>query len=192
MTASLSPPLDQNQSSLKAVKQSAELYLISTEGQLKIHTAPYRGSFSGVLSEAMRAAGLGSQVVIAQFLKGGVEQGPNNSTKLCGNLDWLRPDIPCCITNKKNDLDKETASITIKAINEIWEICKTHLFDSNIDQLLLDEIGLAISLGFLDEKEVISTLEQRPNGIDITLTGPSIPPSVMKMADQVTELRSGN
>ena len=44
------------------------LQLVATQGQLQIHTSTFRGSFSVVLSEAIRSAGLGSQVLIAQFL----------------------------------------------------------------------------------------------------------------------------
>ena len=53
------------------------LHLVSPEGQLQVHTAPYRGSFASVLSQALRAAGLGSRVMVVQFLKGGVAQGPD-------------------------------------------------------------------------------------------------------------------
>ena len=60
------------------------LHLVEPEGQLQIHTASYRGSFSSVLSQAVRSAGLGSRVVIAQFLKGGVNQGPDGQVQLCG------------------------------------------------------------------------------------------------------------
>ena len=58
-----------------ALQPPPALHLVAPEGQLQVHTAPYRGSFSSVLSEAMRAAGLGSRVLISQFLKGGVQQG---------------------------------------------------------------------------------------------------------------------
>ena len=57
------------------------VHLVAPEGQLHVHTAPYRGSFSNVFSQAMRAAGLGSRVLIAQFLKGGVQRG--GSEVLC-------------------------------------------------------------------------------------------------------------
>ena len=39
------------------------LHLVKPEGQLQVHTATYRGSFSSVLSQAMRTAGLGSRAV---------------------------------------------------------------------------------------------------------------------------------
>ena len=38
------------------------------EGLLQIHTAPFRGSFAAVFSQALRTAGLGSRVLISQFL----------------------------------------------------------------------------------------------------------------------------
>ena len=45
------------------------LHLVAPEGQLQVHTAPYRGSFSSVLSEAMRAAGQAATVRSCMNLK---------------------------------------------------------------------------------------------------------------------------
>ena len=59
------------------------LHLVAPEGQLQVHTAPYRGSFGTVLSQALRSAGLGSRVAVIQFLKGGVAQGPEAALTLC-------------------------------------------------------------------------------------------------------------
>ena len=59
---------------LPPIPAPVPLHLVAPEGQLQVHTASYRGSFSSVLSQAMRAAGLGSRVLIAQFLRG-VQQG---------------------------------------------------------------------------------------------------------------------
>ncbi len=169
------------------------LHLVSPEGQLQVHTAAYRGSFSGVLSEALRAAGLGRRVMIAQFLKGGVAQGPNGIVRLCGRLEWLRPSISSCLTEeataKSIQINEPKA---IKAVQEIWEVCKNSILKGRIDQLVLDEIGLAISLGYLKEDDFINTLEQRPGAMDVILTGPVIPSRVITMADQITELRSGH
>ncbi len=171
---------------------NSPLHLVGPEGQLQVHTAPYRGSFSVVLSEALRAAGLGRRVMVAQFLKGGVSQGPEGSINLCGRLDWLRPSIPCCIEEHANhESFKENKSSAIQAVKEIWEVCKDRVIAANIDQLVLDEVGLASALGYLDENDLINTLEKRPSSMDVILTGPSIPSQVMKMADQVTELRCG-
>ena len=161
------------------------LHLVEPEGQLQIHTSAFRGSFSSVLSQAVRSAGLGSRVVIAQFLKGGVRQGPGGEVQLCGGLSWLRPDVPACVSEPDQ---LETAAA---AVGAIWEICSGHLQSGEVDQLVLDEVGLAVELGYIAEDDVVSSLQQRSPALDVIITGPSIPPSVMAMADQVTQLRRG-
>tara|TARA_B100000214_G_scaffold239025_1_gene174820 strand:+ start:500 stop:1096 length:597 start_codon:yes stop_codon:yes gene_type:complete len=167
------------------------LQLVATQGQVQIHTSTFRGSFSVVLSEAIRSAGLGSNVLISQFLKGGVNQGPKGAINLCGRLEWIRPEIETCLVEQRSE---EKLSLTRKyeekAIKELWELCKVRLIEKKLDKIVLDEIGMAIKLGFIDENELIFMINNRPSYTDIILTGPSIPPNVIEMADQITELRS--
>ena len=165
------------------------LRLVVPEGQLQVHTAPFRGSFSVVLSEALRAAGLGRKVMIAQFLKGGVNQGPEGTVRLCGRLEWLRPNIPSCLPVPQSEQDADLSGNSTQAVKAVWQTCKERLLIGGLDQLVLDEVGLAITHGYLNEDELVSTLERRPETIDVILTGPSIPSSVLSMADQVTKLR---
>ncbi len=176
---------------LSAVPAKPNLEIISSQGQLQVYSAPYRGSFPGVLSEALRSAGLGSKVLILQFLKGGVSQGVNNSIKLCGKLEWMRPEIYGCITSKQTPsvLDREDSINNKEAVDTIWNICKARLNNHSIDKLVLDEIGLAVEFGLIQEEDLINTLENRHDSIDVILTGPSIPTRVFSMADQVTQLR---
>ena len=176
--------------SLRPVPSRTPLQLVTTEGQVQIHTSSYRGSFSIVLSEALRSAGLGSKVLITQFLRGGVNQGPQGSINLCGSLEWLRPSIETCLpdgTSVENSSFKR--KFEYKAIQEVWDFCKERLKERKLDKLVLDEIGIAISLGFIEENDLISTINNRPSSTDIILTGPSIPPKLIEMADQITELR---
>ncbi|EAU72699.1 cob(I)yrinic acid a,c-diamide adenosyltransferase [Synechococcus sp. RS9916] len=163
------------------------LHLVSPEGQLQVHTAPYRGSFASVLSQALRAAGLGSRVMVVQFLKGGVAQGPDRRLTLCGRLQWLRPDVACCLAEPASEQEPDT----LAAVQALWAECRSQLLNGELDQLVMDELGLAVALGYLDEQDVRSTLEQRPGSMDVIVTGPAIPDSLMDMADQVTELRRG-
>ncbi len=174
------------------VHPSYPLHLVAPEGQLEIHSAPYRGSFSLVMSAALRAAGLGSKVMVIQFLKGGVNQGENGIVHLCGNLQWLRPNVEACLSSPAQDVPVENQSCGNKnAVKRVWEIAKQHLSKGDLDRLVLDEIGLAIVLGYLNEAEVMASLKARKHSMDIIITGPSIPPKIVDIADQVTELRSG-
>ena len=177
-------------SPINSTPSQPRLKITSSQGQIQVHSSPYRGSFSVVLSEALRSAGLGSRVLIAQFLKGGVLQGPENAIRLCGKLEWLRPSIYGCI-NKDQTIERlqEEFIKNEHAVKEVWQICKKQLAHNELDKLVLDEIGLAIEFGFITEKDLISTLETRHDSIDVILTGPSIPSKVFSIADQVTQLR---
>tara|TARA_B100000579_G_scaffold411231_1_gene401891 strand:+ start:306 stop:902 length:597 start_codon:yes stop_codon:yes gene_type:complete len=182
--------LPSKEASLKAVPLREHLQIVKTQGQLQIHTSTFRGSFSIVLSEALRSAGLGSKVLISQFLRGGVNQGPDRAINLCGQLEWIRPAIETCLPEqvKEEDLSLKR-KFQEKAIKELWEFCKKRLFEENLDKIVLDEIGMAISLGFIEENDLISMINNRPTSTDIIITGPSIPPKVIEMADQITQLR---
>ena len=158
------------------------------EGLLQVHTAPFRGSFSGVFSQALRSAGLGSRVLISQFLKGGVDQGVDRSVWLCGRLQWLRPAVASC-------LDQPVTATAVaadrEAVQEVWAYTREQMLAGQLDQLVLDELGLAVELGYLEEADVVAALEQRPTHLDVILTGPAMPSVLLGMADQVTQLRRG-
>ena len=159
------------------------------EGLLQVHTAPFRGSFSGVFSQALRSAGLGSRVLISQFLKGGVDQGLERSVWLCGRLQWLRPAVASCLAEPAA-MDQAGVE-ACEAVRAVWTFTREQMLAGQLDQLVLDELGLAVELGYLEEAEVLAALEQRPSHLDVILTGPSMPSSLLAMADQVTQLRRG-
>jgi cob(I)alamin adenosyltransferase len=159
------------------------------EGLLQVHTAPFRGSFSGVFSQALRSAGLGSRVLISQFLKGGVDQGLERSVWLCGRLQWLRPAVAACLAEPA--AAESVSARDRDAVLAVWDYTKEHLIAGELDQLVLDELGLAVELGYLPAADVLAALEQRPAHLDVILTGPCMPPALLAMADQVTQLRRG-
>ena len=194
MTASLIDTTHPHRPVALVPPMAAPLRLVSQpEGLLQIHTAPFRGSFAAVFSQALRSAGLGSRVLVSQFLKGGVEQGLAGRQRLCGRLEWLRPGTPHCIDGSPGSQGEEgaTAEEALEAVAEVWEVSRQRLLKGDLDLLVLDELGLAIALGYLSAEAVIEALEQRPAHLDVILTGPSMPASLMAMADQVTQLRRG-
>jgi cob(I)alamin adenosyltransferase len=175
-------------SSVSAPGRSLRL-VAQQEGLLQVHTASFRGSFSGVFSQALRSAGLGSRVLISQFLKGGVDQGLERSVWLCGRLQWLRPAVAGCLAEPA--AADAAGSAEREAVREVWTFTREQMLAGQLDQLVLDELGLAVELGYLEEAEVLAALEQRPSHLDVILTGPSMPSALLAMADQVTQLRRG-
>ena len=191
LTPHVAPPGPRHGQRLEVVAGTAvrpPLRLVpQTEGLLQIHTADFRGSFGSVLSQALRTAGLGSRVLITQLLKGGVDQGLESSLWLCGRLQWLRPAVPACLAEPADQQSEEAQ----EAVRQVWSFSREQLLSGAVDLMVLDELGLAVELGYLPLKEVVQALEQRPAHLDVILTGPAMGPALMALADQVTQLRRG-
>ena len=160
-------------------------------GQIQIYQSSYRGSYSSIIRDSLRNAALGRKVLLVQFMKGGVKQGVDNAVRLCGNLTWIRSSHsfdqynPEEIANNKN-LKKSIHESTF----ELWNFCKKELQSGKNDQIILDEIFLAIDMKIIDKDDLISTLENRFISGDVILTGTDIPKDLLLMANQITELRS--
>ena len=160
-------------------------------GQIQIYQSAYRGSYSSVIRDSLRNAALGRKVLLVQFMKGGVKQGIANPVKLCGNLTWLRSTHSFDQYNSE-DLEKNQnlkKSIYVST-RELWNFCKKELLSDENDQIILDEIFLAIEMKIIDKHDLISTLENRFISGDVILTGTDIPKDLLLMANQITELRS--
>ena len=166
-----------------------KLRRINQNGQIQIYQSSYRGSYSSIIRDSLRNAALGRKVLLVQLMKGGVKQGISNAQKLCGNLTWVRT------SNSYDQYESENINTSIsKSINnsimELWEFCKKELLSGEYDQIILDEIFLALELNIICKDDLISTLENRFLSGDVILTGTSIPKKFLLMADQITELRS--
>ncbi len=160
-------------------------------GQIQIYQSPYRGSYSSIIRDSLRNAALGKKVLLIQFMKGGVKQGIANAVKLCGNLTWIRSSNSLDQYNSEEIENNENLNQSIfESTNELWNFCKKELLSGDNDQIILDEIFLAIDMKIIDKDDLISTLENRFISGDVILTGTCIPKDLLLMANQITELRS--
>ena len=160
-------------------------------GQIQIYQSPYRGSYSSIIRDSLRNAALGRKVLLVQLMKGGVNQGISNAIKLCGNLTWLRSSNSFDQYNPEEIVNNNNLKESIyKSTNELWDYCKKELLSGDNDQIILDEIFLAVEMNIIEKDDLISTLENRFIAGDVILTGTSIPKDLLLMANQITELRS--
>jgi len=159
-------------------------------GQIQIYQSTYRGSYSSIISDSLRNAALGRKVLLVQFMKGGVIQGIANPVKLCGNLTWVRSSHSFDQYNPEEIENNEKLKRSIhEATYNLWNFCKKELFSGENDQIILDEIFLAIQKNIIAKDDLISTLENRFVSGDVILTGTGIPKDLLLMANQITELR---
>ena len=160
-------------------------------GEIQIYQSPYRGSYSFIIRDCLRNAALGRKVLLVQFMKGGVKQGVANAVKLCGNLTWIRSGHSFDQYNSEEiENNKDLRNSIHESTHELWDFCKKELLSGENDQVILDEIFLAVEMKIIDKDDLISTLENRFISGDVILTGTGIPKDLSLMANQITELRS--
>ena len=161
------------------------------KGQIQIYQSPHRGSYSSIISDSLRNAALGRKVLLVQFMKGGINQGIPNAINLCGNLTWVRSSHSFDQYHSEEIENNKNLKKSIQeSIYELWNFCKKELLSGENEQIILDEIFLAIDMKIIDKDDLISTLENRFIAGDVILTGTSIPKDLLLMANQITELRS--
>jgi len=171
-----------NKINLKRFKQN---------GQIQIYQSSFRGSYSSIIRDCLRNAALGRKVLLIQFMKGGVKQGISNSIKLCGNLTWIRSSNSFDqYDSEEIENNKNLKKSIYGSIYELWNYCKKELLSGENDQIILDEIFLALEMKIIDKDDLISTLENRLISGDVILTGTNIPKDLLLMANQITELRT--
>ncbi|MDC3168226.1 cob(I)yrinic acid a,c-diamide adenosyltransferase [Prochlorococcus sp. AH-716-D22] len=166
-----------------------KLRKINQNGQIQIYQSSYRGSYSSIIRDSLRNAALGRKVLLVQLMKGGVKQGIPNAQKLCGNLTWVRASNSYDQHDSERITNNMSKSI-VNSIKELWDFCKKELFSGEYDQIILDEVFLAVEMNIISKDDLISTLENRFISGDVILTGTTIQKDFLLMADQVTELRS--
>lgn len=155
----------------------------AVEGLVQVFTGTHRSFFTNVMAQALRIAGQGTPVLVVQFLKGGIGQGHEHPVRLGQKLDWIRCDLPRCIDTPQLD-EGETQSL-----RKLWEYTKQVVKAGSYDLVVLDELSLAIKFGVISEEEVLELLDKRPGHLDIILTGPEMPKTILDEADQITQIR---
>ncbi len=145
-------------------------------GKILVFTGDGKGKTSAAIGTAIRAIGYGKKAIMVQFLKKG-EYGEikfkneNFEIHQFGREEFV-------IHPKK--IDYELAAKAIKFANEALQK-KPFL-------LILDEINVALSMGLIDLKDVMSLLEKRGE-THVILTGRNASREIIEIADLVTEMK---
>ena len=153
------------------------------EGAIQVFTSTHRSFFTNVMVQVLRAAGQGTSVLVVQFLKGGIGQGVERPVQLGQNLDWIRGDFSRCLCDGEVNEDERIA------LQTLWDHVQSRVMQGKYALVVLDELSLAIDFGLIPEADVLQFLQDRPAQVDVILTGPKMPDTILEIADQVTQFR---
>ena len=71
-----------------------------------------------------------------------------------------------------------------------WVIAKGAIASALYSVVVLDELNPVLDLGLLDLEDVVRTLSNRPEGMEIIVTGRAAPPPSVREADLHSEMRA--
>jgi cob(I)alamin adenosyltransferase len=153
-----------------------------SKGCIQIYTGDGKGKTTAALGLALRASGRGMRTYIGQFMKG----------QQYGELDALR-DHPCITIEQYGDprciRREEVTPEHVAQAHQGLERARTAMLSGAYDIVVLDEVNVAIWFGVLSVEEVLAFLDERPECVEMILTGRRAPQVLIDRADLVTEMR---
>ncbi|MDI6600810.1 MAG: cob(I)yrinic acid a,c-diamide adenosyltransferase [Thermoanaerobacteraceae bacterium] len=156
------------------------------KGLIQVYTGDGKGKTTAAIGLGVRAVGRGYKVAMIQFLKA-METGELKSLeRISGNFKVYRFEGTTKFFWEANDEEKEMMR---KCERKAFEFAKELCNSGNIDILILDEIMLAMYNKLLTVDEVCEFLKNKPENIEIILTGRYAPQEILDAADLVTEMR---
>ena len=153
-------------------------------GYIQVYTGSGKGKTTAALGLALRAAGHKQRVYIGQFLKGQM-YGELLSAKLLSPYITIEQFGRTGFIHVTKDPDKEDIQKAKRGLKK----CKEAMLSLKYRIIVLDEINVAVYFNLLTEKEILEFLDQKPEGVEIILTGRYAPAVFLKRADLVTEMK---
>ncbi|MBI9011121.1 MAG: cob(I)yrinic acid a,c-diamide adenosyltransferase [Clostridiales bacterium] len=150
-------------------------------GYVHVYTGDGKGKTTAAFGLAVRSLYAGKNVYIGQFIKSmkyhevGLENDFENIT-----IEQYGDD--CFIEKDPAEKDIQMAKDGLDKINKIIK-------SSIYDVVILDEITIALYYKLFSVIELLDILKERPDELEIIITGRYAPDELIEYADLVTEMK---
>jgi cob(I)alamin adenosyltransferase len=152
-------------------------------GLIQLYTGDGKGKTTAAIGLAVRAAGHGLNSYIGQFMKGQsygelavLDDHPRITLEQYGDPDCIH----------REDVTPQHVSRAYQGLERAREA----MISGKYDVVVLDEVCVAIWFGLLDLQEVLQVLDQRPETVELVMTGRNAPPALLDRADLVTDMKA--
>jgi len=154
-----------------------------SRGIVQVYTGEGKGKTTASLGQALRACGHGFKVLMIQFMKGSKNYGELLSSESVPGLEIVQKGLPTFV--KKGEPSEEDLRLAAEGM----ELARETVAAAAHDILILDEINCAVDYGLVDVNEVLELIREKPEGMELILTGRYAPKEFIELADLVTEMR---
>ena len=152
---------------------------------IHIYWGDGKGKSTAAMGLALRAAGSGEKVLVTQFLK----DGTSSELKILREI----PGVQVLTCDKKFgffwNMTEEQKIQAKNAYEELFEKAVQTARQENIFLLVMDEFIAAYNHGMIDQKKALAFLKEKPENLEVVLTGRDPAPELLEIADYVSEIQ---
>lgn len=156
------------------------------KGLVQVYTGNGKGKTTASIGLGIRAYGNGLKVIMIQFLKSGITGELNLLNNLGENFKVYRFEKEKDFTWNLTDEQKEELK---KEITEGFDFAKKVVKEDLCDMLILDEVMASVNGGYIKEDDVVKLIENKPENMEIVLTGRNVPKAIADKSDLITEMK---
>ena len=152
------------------------------QGYIQVYTGDGKGKTTAALGLALRAAGAGAKVFIAQFLKGTKSAELAALERLADLITVKQCGRGHFIVGEPEEEDIQAARAGLAEVRQIIAAGEYPL-------VILDEANVAVHFGLFSADELLDVVEARPDHVEVVITGRRADERIIGDADLVTEMR---
>ncbi|SNX55089.1 cob(I)yrinic acid a,c-diamide adenosyltransferase [Thermoanaerobacterium sp. RBIITD] len=154
-------------------------------GLIEIYTGDGKGKTTAAVGLCVRALGRGFKVYMVQFLKGR-DTGELHILKDYENFKVFRFQTSDKFFWQMTEEEKTELRIEMK---KAYELIENVLKNNECDLLILDEIMGVIHNNIYSIDDVLKLMDEKPDTIEMVMTGRNAPEAIIDKADLVTEMK---
>jgi cob(I)alamin adenosyltransferase len=151
------------------------------KGYVQLYTGNGKGKTTAAFGVALRAAGAGLPVFIAQFMKGG-EYSEVHAFKRFEDLITLRQ------YGLGGFIHRTPTEEDVRAAKAGFEEVRNVLLSGKYKVVILDEVVIATFFELVTVEDLISLIDTKPEEVEIIITGRNADPRLIERADLVTDM----
>ncbi len=175
--------------------RTAQMHTDRLVGQIHIYDGAGKGKSQAALGVVLRSIGLGinnaapTRVLLLRFLK-----GPGRTYAEDAAIEALQRGFPHLIDQVRTGRAEFFGAEEIIKYDKLeaqrgWDVAKGAIASGLYSVVVLDEINPVLDLGLLPVDEVVRTLKNKPEELEIIATGRAAPQPLLDIADLHSEMR---
>ncbi len=152
------------------------------KGYVQVYTGDGKGKTTAAFGLALRAAGAGLRVFIAQFVKGMDYSELKALKRFDDSITLQQYGTGCFIFGEPKDADVQAACQGYKKLQQI-------VSSGMYDVVILDEANIAAYYNLISVDDLVELIQTKPENVELIITGRYAHEEIINRADLVTEMR---